>query len=100
MSDEPDISKVPFHSAADFQRHAEPNLADRHPNTVHLATLFEFGHLPPHLQTVSAKCADLATAMIQALPDGPELSAGLRKLVEAKDCFVRAAVAAAKASSS
>lgn len=26
------------------------------------------------------------------LPDGPELTAGLRKLLEAKDCFVRAAV--------
>jgi hypothetical protein len=32
--------------------------------------------------------------MISTLPDGPELTAGLRKLLEAKDCFVRAAVAA------
>jgi hypothetical protein len=30
--------------------------------------------------------------MIRDLPDGPELSAGLRKLLEAKDCFVRAAI--------
>jgi hypothetical protein len=30
--------------------------------------------------------------MISDLPDGPELSAGLRKLLEAKDCFVRAAL--------
>jgi len=30
--------------------------------------------------------------MIEALPDGPELSAGLRKLLESKDCFVRAAL--------
>ncbi|PRY56421.1 hypothetical protein B0I28_10970 [Glycomyces artemisiae] len=30
--------------------------------------------------------------MIAALPDGPELTAGLRKLLEAKDCFVRAAL--------
>ncbi len=28
------------------------------------------------------------------LPEGPELTAGLRKLLEAKDCFVRAAMAA------
>lgn len=29
--------------------------------------------------------------MIRELPDGPELTAGLRKLLEAKDCFVRQA---------
>jgi hypothetical protein len=28
--------------------------------------------------------------MLQTLPPGPELTAGLRKLLEAKDCFVRA----------
>jgi hypothetical protein len=32
----------------------------------------------------------LAEQMVRDLPDGPELSAGLRKLLEAKDCFVRA----------
>jgi len=30
--------------------------------------------------------------MIRVLPDGPELTSGLRKLLEAKDCFVRAAL--------
>lgn len=30
--------------------------------------------------------------MINALPDGTELAVGLRKLLEAKDCFVRAAL--------
>jgi hypothetical protein len=28
--------------------------------------------------------------MEEMLPDGPEKSAGMRKLLEAKDCFVRA----------
>jgi hypothetical protein len=32
--------------------------------------------------------------MNDALPDGPEKSAGLRKLLEAKDCFVRAKISA------
>jgi hypothetical protein len=32
--------------------------------------------------------------MIDALPDDPELSAGLRHLLEAKDAFVRAAIRA------
>jgi hypothetical protein len=30
--------------------------------------------------------------MVDDLPDGPELTAGLRKLLEAKDCFVRASL--------
>lgn len=67
-------------------------MADRHPGTTHLLDLFEHGHLPAHLAAVSAKCADTAADMAFRLHDGPELSAGLRKLLEAKDCFVRQAV--------
>lgn len=66
--------------------------ADRHPSTVHIARYFEYDHLPLHLQAVSRPCADLAQGLIDVLPDGPELTAGLRKLLEAKDCFVRAAL--------
>ncbi len=66
--------------------------ADRHPGTRHVARYFEYTHLPVPLQAVSAPFGALADRMIQALPDGPELTAGLRKLLEAKDCFVRAAV--------
>lgn len=51
---------------------------------------FAFKHLPSSLQDVSASVAVLAEAMEETLPDGPEKSAGLRKLLEAKDCFVRA----------
>lgn len=51
---------------------------------------FEYSHLPQHLQTVSKPICDLAKKMNEQLPDGPEKSAGLRKLLEAKDCFVRA----------
>jgi len=51
---------------------------------------FAFEHLPAHLQAVSKPCAELARAMAAELPPGAELSAGLRKLLEAKDCFVRA----------
>jgi hypothetical protein len=53
---------------------------------------FQYGHLPPHLQEVSRPIGELATQMALQLPVGPELSAGLRKLLEAKDCFVRAAL--------
>lgn len=51
---------------------------------------FEFEHLPPHLKTISGLVGAVATDMERLLPNGPEKSAGLRKLLEAKDCFVRA----------
>lgn len=51
---------------------------------------FVYGHLPPDLKAVAASVAELASEMDDTLPDGPEKSAGLRKLLEAKDCFVRA----------
>jgi len=53
---------------------------------------FEFDHLPEKLQDISRPCAILADEMVEALSDGPELTVGLRKLLEAKDCFVRAAL--------
>jgi hypothetical protein len=68
------------------------DLTGRHPATVHLARFFVYDHLPEPLQLHAKACAVLASAEIEALPDGPELSAGLRKLLEAKDCFVRAAL--------
>ena len=71
-------------------------MAERHPGTMHLLRYFEYAHLPERLQAVSRPCAELAQQMADALPDGPELTAGLRKLLEAKDCFVRAALDATK----
>lgn len=53
---------------------------------------FAYSHLPEKLQAVSKPLGDLAIALDEALPDGPEKSAGLRKLLEAKDCFVRASL--------
>ncbi len=64
----------------------------RHPGTVGLARFFAYDHLPEHLQAYSRPAHDLAEEMIRLLPDGPELTAGLRKLLEAKDCFVRASL--------
>jgi hypothetical protein len=65
---------------------------DRHPSVAHFEPLFDYGHLPPHLQLISQPFAVLALSLLNQLRDGPELSAGLRKLVEAKDCAVRQAV--------
>lgn len=67
-------------------------IEERHPATGGIVRYFAFDHLPSNLQAISKPCHDLAQAMVAELPDGPELTAGLRKLLEAKDCFVRAAL--------
>lgn len=54
---------------------------------------FQYLHLPVgYPKDVSKYVAELATLMEQILPDGAEKSAGMRKLLEAKDCFVRSAL--------
>ena len=65
----------------------------RHPGVTGILRHFEFKHLPEHLQKVSKEFHALAHLMVGLIEDDPELVAGLRKLLEAKDCMVRAAIA-------
>lgn len=58
----------------------------------YLLQFFKFTHLPPTLREVSRPFATLAEALDEQLPDNPEKSAAMRKLLEAKDCAVRAHV--------
>jgi hypothetical protein len=51
---------------------------------------FKYDHLPEHLQSVSKPFADLQYLLETMLPDSPEKSTCMRKLLEAKDCAVRA----------
>lgn len=51
---------------------------------------FAYAHLPEPLRSVSRAVSLLADEMDALLPECAEKSAGLRKLLEAKDCFVRA----------
>jgi hypothetical protein len=53
---------------------------------------FEFAHLPPDLRAVSIPFRDLAYTLAELLPEDSETVCALRKLVEAKDCAVRAVV--------
>lgn len=64
--------------------------------TERMLRFFEYAHLPERLQKVSAPICDLARKMATELPQSAETTAGLRKLLEAKDCFVRAALADAE----
>lgn len=63
----------------------------RHPSVSRLRRLFEFDHLPEHLQSVSSLFAGLAVQLLGVLPDQPELTEALRKLWEAKNLAVLAA---------
>lgn len=48
--------------------------------------------LPENLARISHRFANVAASMIESVPRSAERTAGLRKLLEAKDCFVRAAL--------
>jgi len=51
---------------------------------------FAYEHLPAHLQAISKPFGELAQHIVATLPQNPERTVGLRKLLEAKDCIVRA----------
>ena len=58
---------------------------------------FDYEHLPQHLQVISQPFCLLAGQLAQILDSndataGAEVTTGLRKMLEAKDCFVRAQV--------
>lgn len=53
---------------------------------------FAYEHLPAHLQAVSKPFHNLATLIVMTLPQNPERTVALRKLLESKDCAVRALI--------
>lgn len=62
-----------------------------HPSVSSLLRFFEYDHLPMHLQRISQPFCTLAHEIAYNY-EGPEVGACLRKLLEAKDCAVRAAL--------
>lgn len=52
---------------------------------------FDAAHLPRQLRPIAKPFEDLAGTLDAVLPDGPEKSAALRKLLESLDCVIRAA---------
>lgn len=57
-----------------------------------LMKYFAFQHLSPKLQNVSRHFYTLADLVKNLLPEGPEKTVALRKLLESKDAAVRAAL--------
>lgn len=70
---------------------ARPEVPASRPET--LLQFFEYKHLPPQLQAVSASFHTLANKITEELPQNAERTVALRKLLEAKDCAVRAVIA-------
>ena len=66
-----------------------------HPSTSHLIQFFDHSHLPDHLAKISSKFAALAFEVATG-PENPETTESVRKLLEAKDCAVRALIANTK----
>lgn len=63
-----------------------------HPAAKHVLQFFAYDHLPHRLKQISKPFADLAQQVAETAPDSPETTVALRKLLEAKDAAVRAAL--------
>jgi len=64
-----------------------------HISTAQVLRFFEFAHLPEgHPRNVSEMFAKTAYSLADILPEDPETTVALRKLLEAKDAAVRAAL--------
>lgn len=57
-----------------------------------LLQFFKYDHLPVAMQVVSRPFGELAKLLVQNLPSNQERHEAVRKLLEAKDCAVRAAI--------
>ncbi len=55
-----------------------------------LLQFFVSDHLPANLRPMAQAFAELAAAVVCDAPRNPERTVALRKLLEAKDCAVRA----------
>lgn len=55
-----------------------------------MVRFFEYEHLPTILQEVSKPFAELVLSIVKDIEPSYERTATLRKLLEAKDCAVRA----------
>jgi hypothetical protein len=62
------------------------------PENEPMLQFFEWSHLPERLQDVSKHFMGMANMIVTMLPRNPERTTALRKLLEAKDCAVRAAI--------
>lgn len=66
---------------------------ERHPSVTAILQFFAYAHLQPEQALIAAPFSHLAHKLVcNDKRDGPELTVALRKLLEAKDCAVRASL--------
>lgn len=63
-----------------------------HPSVSSILAYFKYEHLPERLQVISRPFGELALQVADRAPQNPETTVALRKLLEAKDAAVRAAL--------
>ena len=68
------------------------DVSNRQPAVQAVYKYFAYGHLPEDKQAISKRICLTANDMLSEIADSAELTVGLRKLLEAKDCFVRASI--------
>lgn len=75
-----------------YQEQAEEIVVKHNANQGSMLQWFDYKHLPSHLQETSKVFYDLAYHIVKTTNPGRERSVCLRKLLEAKDAGVRAAL--------
>ena len=69
------------------------SVSPMHGSQAALLKHFRYEQLPENLPAISKPRGELARQIVESTPNGgAELTAGLRHLLEAKDCFVRSAL--------
>lgn len=58
----------------------------------YMLQFFKYSHLPDNLKQVSKPFSEMAHNIVSKFPPSPERTVALRKLLESKDCTVRAAL--------
>lgn len=89
MPDEQQLQEMDRARAQDEGCAQEIATQSRHPGVSAMMKFFEFSHLPERLQAVSKPFGELAEFIANG-PQNAETTVALRKLLEAKDCAVRA----------
>lgn len=67
-------------------------MSEHDPTYEPMFQFFSYAHLPAALQAYSKPFHDLAEQIIKTTPRNPERTMALRRLLEAKDCAVRATI--------
>jgi hypothetical protein len=77
-----------FNKGKSMSPEAKQALRDIEP----ILQFFGFAHLRDDLKRISEPFHDMAHMLVEVLPRNPERTTALRKLLEAKDCAIRASL--------